>query len=347
MFKKSNILLKVVTNLLISAFFLQSVILPEERQAYASNNVAQESYFNVKNIDIPFSQGELEYRYYEGTKKKTIIHIQDAHCDYGIQKNISEIIKHLSEEYGIKEVCLEGGKGKYDFSSLYRIKFKGIRERVADFLMEEGLVNGVENFAINNQGKINIFGIEDTAAYKNNLASYREFVKYKNGAEKFLEEAKIKIERLKAGLYSEGLKKLDSESNGYKEGRIAFDEYLRVLQKIVEKEKIDISGNMEFGRVLEMSGKEKQIDFKKAEGERKKLVEILGEKLSRNEVKRMVENIEKFSQEEMLGSKFYEYLLKMGEWCEVESREIPELARYYEYIKFYEGIKNKNLLNLA
>ena len=63
----------------------------------------------------PLSIGEVKDSF-QGENGKTIIHIQDAHCNYSAQQYIYEIISHFSNEYNIELLCLEGGSGAYDLS---------------------------------------------------------------------------------------------------------------------------------------------------------------------------------------------------------------------------------------
>ena len=90
----------------------------------------------------------------------TIVHIQDAHCNYAAQQKIAEIIAHLNREYGAQVINLEGGAKDYDLSIFTNIHDKNIREKVADNFVKEGLVNGAEYFAINNPEKVTLWGIE-------------------------------------------------------------------------------------------------------------------------------------------------------------------------------------------
>ena len=93
----------------------------------------------------------------ESSNHPTIIHIQDAHCNYAAQKRIAEIVEYLNRECGIDTINLEGGAKDYDLSIFTNIQDKAVREKVADNFVKEGLVSGAEYFAINNPDKVTLW----------------------------------------------------------------------------------------------------------------------------------------------------------------------------------------------
>ncbi|MFN3077713.1 MAG: hypothetical protein ABT940_12715, partial [Alphaproteobacteria bacterium] len=52
--------------------------------------------------------------------------------------------------------------------------------------VKEGLVNGAEYYAVNNPGKVNLWGVEDEGLYLKNLKVYKESAGYKAKAEKYI-----------------------------------------------------------------------------------------------------------------------------------------------------------------
>jgi hypothetical protein len=129
---------------------------------------------------LPEYLGHIKDSYGDKNSDKVIIHIQDAHCNYGAQRKIAEIIQYLNKEYGISAINLEGGVKDYDLSVFTNIYDKNIREKTADYFVKEGFVNGAEYFAINNPEKAILWGIEDTKLYLDNLNVYRDSLKYKD-----------------------------------------------------------------------------------------------------------------------------------------------------------------------
>ena len=93
----------------------------------ASSVVMQSNIFEIKGIQ---QQGRLlNERYGKVTEIKdnrsetVVINIQDLHCDYSVQKNISRIIEEIAKKYKVKVegVYVEGGVGEIDTSIFSKI----------------------------------------------------------------------------------------------------------------------------------------------------------------------------------------------------------------------------------
>lgn len=166
----------------------------------------------------------------EESFKKTLFHIQDAHCNYYAQHEINDIIDRLSEKHGIVTVNLEGGKGAYDLSLFTRIRDKSAREKTADYFVKEGIVNGAEYFAINNPEKVRLWGIEDTDLYLENLNLYRENLKHKEKIDKELKRLNRSLSKRKLGTYSKELLDFDRKSKN-----LGFKEYAAYLIRYCEE----------------------------------------------------------------------------------------------------------------
>jgi len=63
---------------------------------------------DVETFTLPENLGKIKYKY-QGSSNKTIIHIQDAHCNYACQQKITEILDYINKEYRVNTVNLEGG----------------------------------------------------------------------------------------------------------------------------------------------------------------------------------------------------------------------------------------------
>ena len=97
---------------------------------------------NTATFSLPENLGTVRYSWssdkqpVNGEPRKTIIHIQDAHCNYAAQKRIAEIIEYLNREYGVSHINLEGGARDYDLSIFTGITDLPIREKVSDYFVK-------------------------------------------------------------------------------------------------------------------------------------------------------------------------------------------------------------------
>ena len=82
--------------------------------SYTEDGQDQVKELHPDTFTLPAYLGTVQHKFTADAPKKTVIHIQDAHCNYACQMRVSEIIGYLNEEYGISAVNLEGGAGEYD-----------------------------------------------------------------------------------------------------------------------------------------------------------------------------------------------------------------------------------------
>jgi hypothetical protein len=132
---------------------------------------------------------------------RTVIHIQDAHCNYAAQKSIAEILNYLTNEYGVYAVNCEGGAGSYDLSPFTVIPKKDMREKTSNFFVKEGVVSAAEYYAVNNPEKVKLWGVEDTDLYIKNLKVYRDSLAHKADVDKYIRSIGYVLDNLKRHIY--------------------------------------------------------------------------------------------------------------------------------------------------
>ena len=292
----------------------------------------------VDNIEIPLRLGEIK-DIFAGNNGKIIIHIQDAHCNYGAQKSIEGIIDHLTSTYNnVSAISLEGGVGSYDLSAFTSIENLDIRRKVSDYFVREGRVSGPESFAINNPDRAGLFGIENEKLYMDNLNAYRDSIKYKAQADKNINALSTAIEELKNKIYSPELKELDAGIDSYKEKKIDFKEYILFLQKNAARAKIDLKDYRGIASLIAVLADEKSINFKEADRERNALIDKISSKLSKVDMREFVAKTLQFKSGDISSDAFYGYLFKKARFSRVDFSALPNLVRYSEYIKKYDAI---------
>ena len=103
---KRNRPFRVIVSIVTVWAFLSSTLITDIAWAFKTEEKPQELFLNHA-ISLPSSLGRIKDRY-TGTIGKTIIHIQDAHCNYSCQKSIAGIADYLTANYGVKTALLEG-----------------------------------------------------------------------------------------------------------------------------------------------------------------------------------------------------------------------------------------------
>ena len=282
-------------------------------------------------------QGGLAQGEYE-LSPKAIIHIQDAHCNYGCQHKVADIIEYLNKEYGIKSVNLEGGKGAYDLSPFTRIEDGKIRKKVSDYFLKESLINGAEYFAANNPERIHLWGIEDAKLYMENLNVYRESLKNKEAVDKYLSKLTHILNNLKRHIYSDKLFELDEKYTLYKADELEFKDYLTYLAAKASALSIDVKPLANIYLLNQSLKLESEIDFKKANEERGMLIDALNKKLSRVDTEELILKTVGFKGEKVSPKEFYSYLTDKARYINYDLAGLPNLSKYIAYISLYDAI---------
>ena len=298
----------------------------------------KDSWFNhvIEKSDIPLSLRGRQSR--PKQSQPIVIHIQDAHCNYGAQHKVADIIEYLNKEYGIDTVNLEGGVGEYDLSAYTGIEEQSIRKDVADYFVKKGYLSGAEYFAINNPDKVELWGVEDTELYLENLNIYRDSLKEKETTDNYLKELDHILTNLKRHIYTKELLDLDRKYGQYKAEAIEFKEYLTYLTKSAKDKALDIKSFSNLYLLNQALGREESIDFKLANIERNRLIEEFEKMLSKTILIEMVEKTVQFKKEMISQKDYYEYLFALAEKIKLNLDKYPNLKKYMVYIRTYEAI---------
>jgi predicted unusual protein kinase regulating ubiquinone biosynthesis (AarF/ABC1/UbiB family) len=299
---------------------------------------------NVDTFSLPAFLGMINDQHNAGEGSKTVIHIQDAHCNHACQIRISEIIDHLAGEYGIRAVNLEGGAGEYDLSIFTRIQDPEIRQKVADYFVKEGLVNGAEFFAINNPEKVDLWGVEDVDLYLANLNAYRDSLKYKDEVERHLKALKHILNNLKRHMYSSEMLEFDMKYVAYKAGNMEFREYLSWLISAAQKRAIDIKQHTNIYLLNQTMEEEEGVDFRLANIDRTKLIHELQKRLSVAAMEELALKTVEFRQERISQKDFYSYLTQEARRRGIDLAGFPSLENYMVYIAMYEAIEKTKIM---
>jgi len=323
---------------------------PLELTAVSSKGVGSPVSFkelDVNTFTIPKKLGHIR-DVFKGSSDKTVVHIQDAHCNYAAQHKINDVIGYLSKEYGVNTVNLEGGKGDYDLSLFTSIYDKDIRERVADYFVEEGLINGAEYFAINNPDKADLWGVEDTELYIGNLNVYRESLKHKREIEEYLKELNHIISNLKRHMYNAELVEFDQKYTDYKAEKLEFKDYLAYLIQKANQNAINIKSFTSIHLLSQLLKQEAGIDSKTVNIERNNLMGEFKKMLSRNALKELAEKTIEFDMKQISQKDYYNYLVKKANQMNFDMNKYPEIQKYIIYMATYETIdKIKAMKELA
>lgn len=292
---------------------------------------------DVETFSIPEHLGEVRYSN-RGEGHRTVIHIQDAHCNYFAHQKISSIIDYLNKEYGIRVLNLEGGAGEYDLSVFTNISGGEIRREVAEYFLKRGEVNGAEFYAINNMDRVSLWGIEDRELYMKNLAVYRDSLRYQEEVEGYLKELGYIFNNLKRHIFTPDLLRIDTAYSAYKAGNMEFREYLSFLIKNAREMGVSVKTFPNIYLIAQAMEKEDSVDFRKANAERTVLIDRMKSILSPAEMRELVSTTVRFRTKRISLKEFYNYLLLKARECGFDLSGYPALSGYIVYVSLFDAV---------
>ena len=299
---------------------------------------------DVDTFSIPAHLGEVIYLH-RGTSPRTVVHIQDAHCNFFAQKKVSEIIDYLTTEYGIEVVNLEGGAGEYDLTPFTSISNKEIRSEVSEHFVKTGDINGAEYFAVNHPDKVTLWGIEDPRLYMDNLKVYRNSLKYKSSVDEALRNLTQILNKFKQRIYSKDLLKIDMAYNAFKTGNMPLKDYVEFLVLESKREGIDPAKFKNIEILMKTMKLEEKIDFSKATRERNILLDLLKRKASKNDLKKLVTKTVEFKTRRITPKEFYTYLINKARFTGIDTGKHQNLNKYITYVTLYEEIDRNKVMD--
>ncbi|MBN1526019.1 MAG: hypothetical protein JW919_00335 [Candidatus Omnitrophica bacterium] len=342
---RGNFFLKSISFLLMGTFLITNVAMavPQEKTPPAPEQ--QSAIVTPDKIVIPREVGIVKSRFV-GKDPRFIINIQDAHCNYEAQSNIVKILESLIKNDKLSFVAVEGADGIIDTSWFKAFPDEDVRKEVAAYFMKKGEITGPEFLSITSDYDFRLFGAETREYYIKNLNAFTSSYPLKEATEKYYNDIKTALNRLKGYIYSDDLKAMDARIQDYETKKLPFNEYIRFLNSMCEKLRINIRDYDNFFKLVSTLMYEKKIDFKVVDKERSVLIDELSRKSSKDALTELVTQSLSFKVGKISPAEFYDYLKKRAAKEGVDvSKRFPNLANYIIYNAVYAKIENEKLFS--
>lgn len=255
-----------------------------------------------------------------------VVNIQDLHCDYSVQKNISGIIKELADRYGAEKIYVEGGVGeiKTDWINLVKEQSRG---KVLDNLVKMGRLSGAELYAIESGNKVPLYGLEQEKIYSKNIDRYRVIKAGSKEDEKYIVKIDREIEYLRAKYLNGANRKFSEIADGYSRGEISQDRYFAGLIKYLEEAGISVRRYPNISRYLGIYDGNKEIEIKRVVTEMRELTELMRETITFSRYKEIMDktdNLRDLNMFKQIAEKFC--LVKNIDF----KKQYPSLSNYFD-----------------
>ncbi|MBI4353455.1 MAG: hypothetical protein HY593_06000, partial [Candidatus Omnitrophica bacterium] len=192
-------------------------------------------------LEVPFEFVALR-EVYKGTNGKLIIHLQDAHTNFGGQKNLAYALGALVKRYGISTAFVEGGDRDVSLDQLRPLASKKTWELLAQRLLYDGILTGPEVLSLTSSLSLKLQGVEYGPLYRQNLKAYRELVQERQEVLGYVHRIQGSLERLKSKFYPKELLEYEKRDRGswmvdrgYKE-----DQKIQALLELAKQSRISL-----------------------------------------------------------------------------------------------------------
>ena len=342
--KTKRPLFKAISLFVVFAFSLSNVSFAVPEKNIGVGEPAEvKSVLSADEIGVAIDCGTIKSKY-TGKNGKTIIHIQDAHCNYEAQSNITRILEQLSKECGIDMISVEGAEGIVDTAWFKAFPDSEIRKEVATYFMKKGEITGAEFFSINSDYNGTIFGAETRDYYVKNLKAFTKVYPYKDSIENYFKNTRTIANRLKGIIYPAKLKEVDLKIRGFEAKEVELSDFADYLNKTAARYKVDIKDCGNFKKLTDTLEYERKIDFDIVDQERSDYIDLLSKKLSKEKMTELVTQSIRFKKGHIEAVDFYTYLRDQAKEYDIAIvQEYPNLFYYYIYTKLYDGIDNEGL----
>ncbi len=339
---------KVVAIVLLPTFILSNIAFAETSKVATTNTPSKpvETVTNPDKIVIPRDYGLVKSRYTAKDSNRLIVHIQDAHCNYEAQSNIIKILECLVKNDGLSLVSVEGADGFIDTSWFKAFPDKDIRKEVADYFMKKGEITGPEFLSITTNSNIRLFGAETRSYYIENLNAFTSSYPLKEDTEKYFNQIKAVLNKLKAYIYSEELKELDLKSQDYESKKLSFTDYVKYLETLGSRYKVAVRPYENLFKLISVLVYEKKIDFNVVDKERAAVIDTITKKLDKESLTELVNKSLEFKSGKISSAEYYDYLRALAVKYGISlSSEYPNLFNYIIYNPVYSRIENEHLFD--
>jgi len=303
---------------------------------------------SVNDLKIPAQFGTIKEVFtalnQTPTAERTIIQIQDAHCNYEAQKNLIKILEYLVKENNLKLILVEGGSGDVSLSFLRTYADKKTREEVADSYLKAGKISGEEYLDIVSDSDLELYGVEDEGLYDSNLNTFLELDSYRQEALKNLDNLRALAEKLKPYIYGLELSEFERKKTDYEDKILTLSEYCQYLKGVADKKGVALKGFPHLAAFVESARLEKTMDFKSAEEQRNNFIRELGKLLDEKSLQELLAKSQDYKAGKIKTPEYYAYLSSLAKYRIDVKTNYPQLASYIDYVTGGKDIDAKDLL---
>ncbi|MFH1715472.1 MAG: hypothetical protein ABH857_04700 [Elusimicrobiota bacterium] len=302
-------------------------------------SLPENTIFTKKSLCLDSSIGTIIDEYNTDSDKSIII-IEDVHCNRKVQErifNTLNVIKGECED-SFHNIGIEGAWDTINPFLLMAIPSGyGIIEPIIDELMSIGVLSGAEKYKTINPD-VNLYGIEKKDAYKDNFKHLIEAEVYYQGAIQSLKCLMRELSANSDNVLSQKNREIEFYENRYSSGKIGFRELINAIKYGFDENNVDERNYPELKKSLLIYEKQKKLPLESL---------IMSEASS---IRSYLKNILPFKDQEKLSNNetntsYYTSLASLVKKYRINIKErFASLYSYFEYLDLYNSLNHVALL---
>ena len=277
----------------------------------------------------------------------TVYFIQDAHCNPQAQMSIYNVIKYLIEYEGAEIIAMEGAEGQIVADDLRCFPSEETKKLVSDYFLKNGRINGVEYYAINDSNPLKVMGMEDRSIYQENFSYLLQGFQLGEQTD-ILAQLTESLDSIKSNVYSGELQDMELMEQQYQSNQISLQDYfLNLIQTSKDNACFSSTSYPQLDICAQMIALERQLKLGNIEKERAKLVRVLTERMSKDQITGFLQENMKFRLDKISYLNYLSYLFGLSDDFGVDISQYKELVLYRDYLKLHESISHTVLFSEA
>ncbi len=282
---------------------------------------------------------------FKGKSGKTVLLVQDAHCNFEAQRNTSEILNSLSQTKAIPLIGLEGAQGEFEEDLFASDPNRQAVQEITYSFLKDAWLTGPEFFVINSDlaKGTELLGVESRDLYFKNLEAFRNAYRSFQKFEPAFQALQENLDQLKEKVYSKKMFELDRILQSYERGEILFQPYFSSLMDFAESVGHKVDPQSVVAEQQNVFMLEKQLDFELLEKQRADLINQLSKDLAPEISGQLLSQTLLFKTNRLSAWKYYGFLFRLSKDRNIDLKNFPQVAIYHNYIYHVKEILEPEL----
>ncbi|MCD6459899.1 hypothetical protein J7L67_04445 [bacterium] len=280
----------------------------------------------------------------EGKSDKLILFIEDAHCNYIAQKEISSIVEHMMDSGQFGLIAVEGSEGEILTHFFSTFPIEKIRKKYSDKLLKNGLISGEEYFAVQSGNPVRIYGVDDRDVYERNINKFRDFFSLYGSSSDAVDKLKYGFFCIKQENYNDFLFEFEKKCIAFKKKTINLEQLIDYCAVHIIDYYVLLKNYDELSKLNDVISKQENFDYKLLDNQTRKITAYI----NKNSPKEVSRKCKALVFNHLTGKiKSVVFYKKLYSFAKENMPDNPEIYSYLtKYIEIADAVSGLNYKQL-